>query len=350
MADPTSRLTTIPAAVQGSIRYAAALLASIALAALAFAPAAGAQGTEPVPPTPPEPVPQPADAELKLDLKGVKGGKVRVNRRVTAFATIRPFVPGQELQIGIYRKGKPVKRERKTIERKEGSNAGIVRLKSKRFVEPGKFSARAVKGETAQQKGASKSSKRFGIKYPNLGGRDNGEVVQLFHKLLHHEGYGNAPSGKDFNDASGRAVHAFRKVNGMARNEDATPGIFKTLADGKGAFKLRYPGAGHHVEVDVSRQVMVLADKGKPRFTYHISSGAPGTPSDRGHYKFYRRQAGFNSLGMYYSVYYNRGEATHGYKSVPDYPASHGCLRNPIPDSRFIYGWINLGDDIWVYD
>jgi lipoprotein-anchoring transpeptidase ErfK/SrfK len=53
---------------------------------------------------------------------------------------------------------------------------------------------------------------------------------------------------------------------------------------------------------------------------------------------------------MYYSVYYNRGEATHGYKSVPDYPASHGCLRNPIPDSKSIYNWINLGDDIWVYD
>jgi hypothetical protein len=337
--------------VQGSLRLIVAI-ASTATAMLVVVPVAFAQTPIPTPePTPtPDPAPQPADAEIKLELKGVKGGKVRVNKRVTAFVTIRPFVPGQEMRIGVYRKGKPLKEERKTIERKKGSNAGVVRLKSKRFVEPGKFSVRATHEETPQQKAASRSSKRFGVKYPNLGGRDNAEVVQLFHKLLAREGYGNAPSGKDFNAATGRAVLAFRKTNGMARTEDATPGIFKKLADGKGAFKLRYPGQGHHVEVDISRQVMVLADKGKPQFTYHISSGAPGTPSDRGHFKFYRRQPGFNGVGMYYSVYYNGGEATHGYHSVPKYPASHGCLRNPIPDSRFIYNWIRLGDDIWVYD
>ena len=34
---------------------------------------------------------------------------------------------------------------------------------------------------------------------------------------------------------------AFRKVNGMARNFQATPGIFKTLADGKGGFKIEVP-------------------------------------------------------------------------------------------------------------
>jgi len=317
---------------------------------MVLAPAAGAQ--DPVPPVEEEPVPEPepADAAIELDLKGLKGKNVRVNKRVVAFATVRPFVAGQDLKIGFYRKGKAIKQERKTIKRKEGANAGIVKLKSPRFIEPGKFSVRAVHDETAEQRAAARSSKRFGVKYPKLGGRDNGEVVQLFHRLLAKEGYGNAPDGKDFNDASSRAVHAFRKANGMARTWSASPEIFKKLADGKGSFKLRYPGAGHHVEVDISRQVMVLADKGKPQRTYHISSGAPGTPSDRGRYQFYRKDAGFNSIGMYYSVYYNRGEATHGYKSVPDYPASHGCLRNPIPDSVDIYNWINLGDDIWVYD
>jgi lipoprotein-anchoring transpeptidase ErfK/SrfK len=335
--------------VQGFAR--SFLLIIVAAAAmLVLAPAAGAQ--DPVPPVEEEPTPDPtpANASMALDVNGVKGNNVRVNKRVVAFATVKPFVPGQELQIGIYRKGKPVKQERKTIERKEGADAGIVKLKSPRFIKPGKFSARAVKEETSTQQGAAKTSKHFGVKYPKLGGNDNGEVVQLFHRLLAKEGYGNAPSGKDFNDATARAVHAFRKVNGMARTYSATADIFRKLADGKGGFKLRYGGAGHHVEVDISRQVMVLADKGKPQRTYHISSGAPGTPSDRGHYTFYRKDPGFNSIGMYYSVYYNRGEATHGYKSVPDYPASHGCLRNPIPDSVDIYNWINLGDDIWVYD
>jgi lipoprotein-anchoring transpeptidase ErfK/SrfK len=343
-------MAIIPDALQGPARLLLLLIVAAA-ATFALVPVAGAQ--TPTTPTVPEPEPEPtpqADAELNLDVKGVKGGDVRVNRRAVGFATIKPFVPGQTLQIGIYKKGKAVKQERKTIERKQGADAGIVKLKSPRFIKPAKYSFRAVKDETDAQRGAARKSKGFGVKYPRLGGNDSGETVQLFHNLLAKEGYGNAPDGKRFTDATSRAVKAFRKVNGMARTYAATPDIFKKLADGKGAFKLRYPGAGHHVEVDISRQVMVLADKGKPQRTYHISSGAPGTPSDRGHYTFYRKDPGYNAIGMYYSVYYNRGEATHGYKSVPDYPASHGCLRNPIPDSKSIYNWINLGDDIWVYD
>ena len=33
----------------------------------------------------------------------------------------------------------------------------------------------------------------------------------------------------------------------------------------------------------------------------------------------------------------------------PIYPASHGCLRVPIPDASSIYRWIKLGDRIDVY-
>ena len=52
---------------------------------------------------------------------------------------------------------------------------------------------------------------------------------------------------------------------------------------------------------------------------------------------------------MYCSQYFIRGYAIHGYKSVPVYPASHGCLRMPIADAKSIFGWIKLGDRIDVY-
>jgi lipoprotein-anchoring transpeptidase ErfK/SrfK len=104
------------------------------------------------------------------------------------------------------------------------------------------------------------------------------------------------------------------------------------------------------VEVDISKQVMALADNGRAVHTFHVSTGAAATPSDAGGYTFYSKDPGFNSVGMYYSAYYHGGEATHGYHSVPPYPASHGCIRNPIPDSIFIYNWIDLGMKIWVYN
>jgi lipoprotein-anchoring transpeptidase ErfK/SrfK len=52
---------------------------------------------------------------------------------------------------------------------------------------------------------------------------------------------------------------------------------------------------------------------------------------------------------MYYSSYYNRGEATHGYKSVPTHPASHGCIRIPIPQAKQVYNWIQVGMPMFVY-
>jgi len=33
---------------------------------------------------------------------------------------------------------------------------------------------------------------------------------------------------------------------------------------------------------------------------------------------------------------------------VPPYPASHGCVRNEIPESKFIYSWVKLGMSIYV--
>ena len=47
-----------------------------------------------------------------------------------------------------------------------------------------------------------------------------------------------------------------------------------------------------------------------------------------------RKSPGFNAKGMYYSNYFIRGFAIHGYAEVPVFAASHGCLRIPIPDAR----------------
>ena len=142
---------------------------------------------------------------------------------------------------------------------------------------------------------------------------------------------------------------AFRKVHGMARTEGATSGIFKTLAEGKGAYEVQHPGAGRHAEISLAKQVLVLAEGDKPVLTFHISSGAMATPSDPGGYHVYRKDPGFNSLGMYYSSYYNRGEAVHGYHDVPTHPASHGCIRTEISQARQIYSWLTIGTPVFVY-
>ena len=340
----------MPAVKPRGIVLAGGLAAvAMALPATALAQDLPSAPPEPEPAQGPLPTDEPEQAQITVKVKGLHRGKVEVGDKVTGIGQIRPFVPGEEARIALIRKGKELQAKSARIEEVRGKGYGRIKLRTKELARAGAYHFRVTKERSDQQIGESATSKSFSLRFPDLDPGNRGEAVKTFNQMLRKQGY-FAPGGASYSSGTSRAVLAFRKVNGMPRNSNATPGIFAKLAKGEGAFKLKYPGAGRHVEVDISRQVLVLAKNGKPQYTFHISSGAPGSPSDRGHYRFYRKDAGYNSLGMYYSVYYNRGEATHGYKSVPNYPASHGCLRNPIPNSVFIYNWISLGMDIWVYN
>lgn len=293
----------------------------------------------------------PKDAKARIVLKNVNGSRTEVGSKVLGVGYVRPFVPNQEVRVWVARANNEVKAKRQPIRRVKGKNQGRFKIRSPRLIKDGSYRVRARKKASPNQEGFQAESKKVGISYPDLDPGMRNSKVSLFNRLLKEQAYYTS-SGQSYGAATGRAVLTFRKVNGMARNQNATPSIFRTLANGKGAFKLKYPGAGKHVETDLSRQVMVLANRGKPQHTFHISSGTAATPTIRGHHRFTRKQYGTNSKGMVHSVYFgptNRGYATHGYKSVPNYPASHGCLRNPIPNSLFIYNWISIGDSIFVY-
>jgi L,D-transpeptidase catalytic domain len=331
------------------------LVAAVAIVSL-LVPAAALAGdklpkppdpTPPIsPPSGPAPAEQPPAAEtsLHLKLKGERGGKVRVGKRVRVLGTMHPWRPEQQVTVALQRGDRTVRKQQVPVTSGR-DNTGQFEFKTPKLVAPGRYQVTATHGGSSE---ATARSRKFKVRYPSLHLGSTGKDVKLFNHLLDKEGY--VPSnGRRYTDRTGRAVLAYRKVHGMARITGATSGIFKTLADGRGAYKLKYPRAGKHAEVSIGRQVLVLADNGEAQRTYHVSTGAPGTPSDRGHFRFYRRQPGYNSLRMYMSVYYNRGEAVHGYSSVPTGPASHGCIRTPISDAVSIYNWVRLGMSIYVY-
>lgn len=176
-----------------------------------------------------------------------------------------------------------------------------------------------------------------------------GPVARLFNRSLQGQGFHTGTKGSRVTFGTRLAIKAFRKTNGMARSYSYRRSIFQKLLMDKGAFKPLYD-EGHHVEVDISRQVMSLVQGNRSVHTFHVSTGASATPTVRGKYTFYMKQPGYNSKGMYYSAYFIRGYATHGYHTVPNYPASHGCLRNPVSFSRFIYNWVDIGMPIYVYN
>jgi lipoprotein-anchoring transpeptidase ErfK/SrfK len=195
--------------------------------------------------------------------------------------------------------------------------------------------------------GGFTASDSFRVGVPKKLGK--GKLTRLFNQSLQAQGFHTGTKGRRVTLGTRLAIKAFRKTNGMARSYRYRPSIFRKLLQGRGAFQVQAPNDGRHVEVDISRQVMALIEGDKPVHTFHVSTGAGGTPTIRGRFQFYLRQAGYNAKRMYYSVYFRGGYATHGYNPVPNHPASHGCVRNPIPFSRFIYNWVQIGMPVYVY-
>jgi hypothetical protein len=262
--------------------------------------------------------------------------RVRVNGRINRAAA------GETVFVELWKKGQ---RRQRVGAKVRGNGRFTARVRSG---SAGGASVRAVHPESDKVKADRSERVRFGVIRARARRGAGGAKVRLLQRQLAKLGYAIPKTGR-FDDGTARAVLAYRKVNGMARIRSANWTIFKRLFHGKGAYKLRYPKAGKHVEADLSRQVLVLARRGRPWRVYHMSSGTSATPTVRGSFRFYRKSPGTNAKGMVHSSYFIRGYAIHGYKSVPTHPASHGCLRVPIPNALSIFRWVKLGDRIFVY-
>jgi len=178
---------------------------------------------------------------------------------------------------------------------------------------------------------------------------DDGPDARHFNELLEENGFHMGDEiTNEYDESTALGIMALRKVHDLDRTEEYTPDLFELLLSGDAEFEPEHTEDGRHVEVDISRQVMALVEDGQATDVFHVSTGAGGTPT--GEFSFYSYGPGYNAKGMYYSIYYDGNYATHGFSSVPTYPASHGCTRNPIPYSTYIYDWIDLGDAMYVYE
>jgi hypothetical protein len=328
------------------------LLLTAVLVLPAFASTAAAQLPDPEPPTDDAPVeakPTPKDGKLALTFRNGlrKEGHVFLTKgqHVSIRGRARPFVRGQSVRVELRRNGKTVARKARELRRHGRRGQFVVKFRART---KGRYTIRAVHKSTRTQR-------RFSARKParvldnDAGVGSRGIRVTMLQRGLKRLGYaGFQPSGY-YGPGTARAVLAFRKVNHMPRIGYASAVVFRKVFERRGTFRLKYPRAGRHVEADLSRQVLVLARRGRAQRIYHMSSGKPSTPTVLGSFRVYRKSAGTNSHGMVHSSYFIGGYAIHGYASVPTYPASHGCLRVPIPSAWNIYTWVDYGTRVFVY-
>lgn len=267
-------------------------------------------------------------------------------REIDIAGRIVPPVAGERVTVRIWRGHKLIKQVTVTPKLTHTKQTAVFHA-SFTPQQPGDVQVFAVHEQTDAQRQLVKKV-ALSVVTSSAGPGTRSPFVALLQQRLAAIGYATPQSGV-YDEATGLAVLAFRKVNGMARVTTLDGAVVDQVLRGVGAFKIRFPQHGRHVEANLGWQVLALIENGKVVRAYVTSSGKPSTPTVLGSFHFYSKTIGTNAKGMVDSNYFIRGYAIHGYSEVPTYNASHGCLRVPILDARAIYDWVRLGDGIDVY-
>ncbi len=314
------------------------LLASV-LATPASAATAGESATEA----------RKTSSTVKIKPFGLRGDRAKIMSKVTVGGNVKPYSPGQRVRVRFFHNAK--KFTSRSVKVKKGPGKFGTFRTSILTKRGGKYAAQARyygKGGPDPVAPDSTERKSWKVRFVSLSPSQCGRIIRGFRRALND--LAMVPSNnRCFDGKMQRAVHAYRKLNSLGRSPVATKSVVEKIFNRQGRYRVLRPELGDHMEASMSKQVLVFAKGNKPYAIFPIASGAPATPTVLGTYSVYRKDPGYNSLGMYYSSYFIRGYAIHGYQSVPDYPASHGCLRTFIADQTRIYDLTYIGQPIYVY-
>ncbi len=302
----------------------------------------------PTPVVPPSPPVVAVAGEMTLATgAGRRGAFVLDGERLAVRGAVRPFVAGQRVAVRFALDGRRM--ATRTVSVLPGPGAtGRFRL-GYRTSRPGLVSVSAVHVASARQAAFAARPVDARVVAPDMAEGARGPSVWVLQSRLAALHYAVPRSGV-YDEATGRAVIAYRKLTGLQRLPSTDARMLRLLRDGAGRFHVRYRADRRHVEADLAAQVLAeIEPGGRVWRIYPISSGKPSTPTVLGRFRVYSKTPGVNSEGMVDSNYFIRGYAIHGYAEVPTYAASHGCLRVPIPDAPAIYAWVRVGTPVDVY-
>lgn len=204
-----------------------------------------------------------------------------------------------------------------------------------------------------------------------VGTNDGGETARVQQRLFELGFWLSAADG-DYGLTTTQAVMAFEKYMGF----EADGKVDQRTADALTTMNLRpiaRANSGTLVEVDKAKQLLYFVIDGRTDWILNTSTGdgeayieedknSPGemisgvsdTPS--GLHKVDReRPEGWweGDLGeIYRPKYFVGGVAVHGSNSIPNYPASHGCVRVSVPAMDWIWdsGIMPMRTPVWVHD
>jgi peptidoglycan hydrolase-like protein with peptidoglycan-binding domain len=206
---------------------------------------------------------------------------------------------------------------------------------------------------------------------PIVFGSSRAAVANLQNRLT-ALGFWNAASDGSYGLTTVQAVMAFQKWKGLP----ATSAVDNATASALNTELCRPVGgrtSGTVFEVDKTKQIAYVIQNGQVRYVFNVSTGngqsydeedqkAAGnrvigialTPS--GTFNTYRESDVVRYEGDLGSLYRPKfvigGVAVHGAPKVPNYPASHGCIRvtNAVMDLIWGENLLPLRSTVWIHD
>lgn len=168
-------------------------------------------------------------------------------------------------------------------------------------------------------------------------------VVKPLLRRLRQMNYVTPKPTNQFGKPVRDVVLAFQKVHGLKRTAMLDGRTWRALADA-GPVTARHRGSGTHIEVDKTRQIMMLVTNGKVRGTMHVSTGKTGNTPE-GRFRIYAKGVG----SLYRFMPFKGNFGIHGYVPVPAWPASHGCVREPMWAADWTYDRVRVGTPVIIY-
>ena len=202
-------------------------------------------------------------------------------------------------------------------------------------------------------------------------GHDDGDATRAVQLRLLQLGFWNSGADGIFGTTTQQAVMAFQKYAGLAAtgdvDESTASALTSAIERGRGL-----ADTGDLVEIDKVRQLLFIIRAGKTVWTLNTSTGnglpyeqpdenSPGdvvrgialTPDGLWAVNRERPEGWWEGdLGeIYRPKYFRGGIAVHGSYVIPNYPASHGCVRVSVPAMDFIWeqDLMPMQSDVWVH-
>ncbi len=191
---------------------------------------------------------------------------------------------------------------------------------------------------------------KVAVKAKTLSAGSSGPYVKGMLTGLQRLAFRTPGAGSTFTSSVKDSVMAFQKAYRLSRTYVFSTACWRKL-DGAKLLKPKFSSPSTHIEVDKTRQILMVVKGGKPIGIICVSTGATGnTPEGRFHIQQKHPYTGSGYGGVLVRTMGFVGNfAIHGYAPVPPYPASHGCIREPIWACYWVYDNSSVGEALYVY-